>query len=178
MPGDYALPRYGYSAQWLKFVLDRAGAGQNLPCSSGSGPNLGQDVSISSPSTNVKTISGTTWTAAPRAVTTAPAPSGETVLTGVTQAVTVPTSAPAQSVEPPALLKPLSLSTQAQSEMSIIALTESTTLMSTSASSSTSAPHFTSYRPGSQSTGHFSLSSSSVSPMFQSMALEPSSQRQ
>ena len=135
MPGNYALPRYGYSAQWLKFVFDRAGAGKNPPGSSGPGLNLGQDVSMSSPSTNVKTTSGTTWTAAPRAVTTAPAPSGETVLTGVTQPVTVPTSAPAQGVEPPALLKPISLSTQAQSEMSIIIITESTTVMSSSASS-------------------------------------------
>ena len=76
MQGDYTLPRFGYSAQWLKFVLDRAGAGQNPPGSSGPAPNLGQDVSMSSPSTNVKTTSGNTWTAAPCAVTIAPAPSG------------------------------------------------------------------------------------------------------
>ena len=110
-------------------------------------------------------------------MTTEPASSVETVLTGTTHPVTVPTSAPAQSVESPALLNPVSLSTQATPEMSTITITEST-VVSISASSSTSVPQFTSYRPGSQSTGQFSLSSSSLSPMFQSMALEPSSQRQ
>ncbi len=177
MPGDYTLPRYGFSTQWSKFVIDRASAGQTPPGSSGPGPNLGQDVSMSSPVTNVKTTSGTTWTAAPRAVMTAPASSVETILTGVTQPVTIPTSAPIQ-VESPALLKPVSLSTQAQPEMSTITITESTTVVSASASSLTSAPRFTVYRPGSQSTGQFSLSSSSVSPIFQSMALESSSERQ
>ena len=123
MPGDYTLPRYGFSTQWSKFVIDRASAGQTPPGSSGPGPNLGQDVSMSSPVTNVKTTSGTTWTAAPRAVMTAPASSVETILTGVTQPVTIPTSAPIQ-VESPALLKPVSLSTQAQPEMSTITITE------------------------------------------------------
>ena len=62
MPGDYTLPRFGFSTQWLKF--DRAGAGQTPPGSSGPGLNLGQDVSMSSPLTNVKTTSSTTRTAA------------------------------------------------------------------------------------------------------------------
>ena len=53
MPGDYTLPRYGYSTQWLNFVLDRAGAGQTVPGLSSPGPNLGQDASISSLLTNV-----------------------------------------------------------------------------------------------------------------------------
>ena len=123
MPGDYALPQYGYSAQWLKFFIDSAGAGQVLPGSSGPGPNLGQDVSMYSPTTNIRTTTGTTWTGAPRAVTTAPAPSVETVLTGATQHVAVPTSAPAQCVESPALLKPVPLSTKTQPDMSTITIT-------------------------------------------------------
>ena len=89
MLGDYALPRYGYFVQYLKFVFERAYAGQNPQGSSGPGPYIKQDVSMSSQLTNVKTTSGTTWKAAPRAVTTPPAPSGKTVLTGLTQPVTV-----------------------------------------------------------------------------------------
>ena len=134
--------------------------------SSGPGPNLGQDVSMSSPLTNVKTTSSTTWPATPRAVTTAPAPSVKTVLTRTTQPVTIPTSVPVQSVESPALLKPVSMSTQAPPDMPTITITESPTVVSTSASSSTSAPQFIAYRPESQSRGQFSLSSSSLSPIF------------
>ena len=78
--------------------------------------------------------------AAPRAVMTTPAPSVGIVLTGTTQSVTVINLALAQSVESPALLKPVSLFKWAQPEMLTITITKSTTIVSTSASSSTSAP--------------------------------------
>ena len=97
---------------------------------------------------------------------------------GRNQTSTGPTTVPILSVQSPALLKPVSLLTQAQPEMTTITIRKSTPVVSTIASSSTSAPRFTAYRPGSQFTGQFSLSSSSVSPIFQSMALEPSSEGQ
>ena len=91
--------------------------------------------------------------------------------------MTVPTSAPAQIVELPALLKTVSLFTLVQPEMSTITITESTTVVSPQ--------HRVQFQPlnslntdNNLSTSQFSLSLSSVTPMFQLMALEPSFQRQ
>ena len=76
MPGDYMHPRYEFTNQWLILEKERrANAAQAPSGSSGPGPNLGgPDVAMSSPTVSLKvvTTAGSTWTPAPRAVTTAP----------------------------------------------------------------------------------------------------------
>ena len=52
MPGEYLHPRYGFTNHWLKYVQNRASAGQAPSGSGGPGPNLGPDVAMSSPSFN------------------------------------------------------------------------------------------------------------------------------
>ena len=143
MPGDYTLPRYGFSTQWLKFVVYHTGAGQSSRFKRPRPQPRTRRADVVSANQRQDYL----WhhlEAASRAAT-APASTAETVLTGTNQPVTVPTSKPAQSVESPALLKPVSFSTQAQPGMSTITITESTTIVTTSASSLTSAPRFTSY---------------------------------
>ena len=66
----------------VEIHFDHAGADINPPGSSGPGPNLGHDVSMSSQITNVKTTFGITRTGARRAMSTAPDASKETVLMG------------------------------------------------------------------------------------------------
>ena len=48
MPGDYTLPRYGFSTQWLQFVQDRFHFAQIPSGLSGSSPNLGSDLASNS----------------------------------------------------------------------------------------------------------------------------------
>ena len=159
MQNDYKLPRYGLSTQWLIFVRDRDSAAQVPRGSSGQGPNLGQNVAMSSSIISIKTNPGTSWTAALRAVTSAPAPAIKPVTTETIQRVAIPTLETMHSAEPTSLLlKPISVSTQAQLAMPTISLIESTTAVSTSTLSSTSALSFTSNRPGCQSTNQFNLS--------------------
>ena len=55
MPRDNTLPRYHFSTQWFKFILDRLSTVQVPPCLSGPASNLGQDVVMSSLITNKKT---------------------------------------------------------------------------------------------------------------------------
>ena len=172
MRGEYKLPRYGLSTQWLIFVRDRNSAAQVPPGSSGPGPNFGQNVAMPSTTININTISGTSWTAAVRAVTSVSAPAVEMVPTGTTQRTAISNSESMHNAKPTSLLKPIPVPTQTQPAMPTISIIESTTAVSTSTLSSTSALSFTANRPGSQFTGQFNLLSSSTSSRFQLMKVE------
>ena len=84
MPGDYMHPRYGFTNQWLKYVQERRASAAQAPSgSSGPGPNRGgSNVAMPSHTVSLKvvTTAGSTWTPAPRAVTTAPVSSVDSPL--------------------------------------------------------------------------------------------------
>lgn len=115
-----------YRSRWL---------GSSYPYSSSPGSNLRQDVSMFCLITNINTTTGATWTAAPRAVTRAPTPAIETIMTAAIKQVAIPTSVPAQSVKSLALLKPVLMYSKLQPDMPTCTITKSTTVVSISFSS-------------------------------------------
>ncbi len=152
---------------------------------------------MSSPTVSLKvvTTAGGTWTPAPRAVTIAPVPSVENPLVAPIQQVAAQTSGPVQSAfvtvsasgqqQPQSILiQPMTTHLESHSVVpptvgfsSFIPVPTLSVALSSSTSTS-GIPGSTLYRPISASTGRFSMGTSSISPMFQSMGLDPSLQRE
>ena len=138
---------------------------------------------------------GSTWTPALRAVTIAPVPSVENPLVAPIQQVAAQTSGPVQSAfvtvpgsgqqQPqPLLVKPVTTQSESHSVVPPIVGSSSfipvpTLSVALSSSTSTSRiPGSTLYRPISASAKRFSIRTSSIYSMFQSMGLDSSTQRE
>ena len=100
MPGDYMHPRYGFTNQWLKFVLDRPVQLKPLQVQAAKARTLeDQTWRCLRPQSYLKVVptAGSTWTPAPRAVTNAPVPAVENLTAAPIQPVAAQTLGPVQS---------------------------------------------------------------------------------